>query len=140
MPHRTYTHDVEVQYRDIDTRQHVNHVVYAAYAEQAKGRFFADVLGVPLVDAPTVVRTLEVDYRAPVAPDRTVRVTLGPVAAGESSVRIEYEFVVEGSVVATARTVSVYLGEDGRPDRVPDGWRERLAPYDDSPGTDPSGI
>ena len=134
MSHRTYAHDIEVQYRDLDTRGHVNHVVYAAYVEQAKGRFFDEVLGVPLVDASTVVRTLEVDYRASVDPDATVRVTLGPVGVGESSLRIEYELAVEGSVVATARTVSVYLGGDGRPERIPDAWREALAPYDDDAG------
>lgn len=138
MSTRTYTHDIEVQYRDLDTRQHVNHVVYGAYVEQAKGRFFEAVLGVPLVDAPTVVRALEIEYRAPIEADGTVRVTLGPVAVGESSIRIEYELAVEGAVVATARTVSVYLGEDGRPERVPDAWRERLLPYDDNSGPEAS--
>ena len=132
MSHRTYTHDVEVQYRDLDPRWHVNHVVYAAYVEQAKGRFFEDVLGVSLVEAPTVVRALEVEYLEPVDPGETVRVALGPIAVGESSLRIEYELSVEGEVVATARTTSVHLGEDGRPERVPEAWRERLAPYGDS--------
>ena len=134
MSHRTYDHEIEVQYRDLDTRGHVNHVVYASYLEQAKGRFFADVLGTPLVDASTVVRSLEVDYRAPVDPDETVRVALGPVAVGDSSLRIAYELSVDREVVATARTASVYLGEDGRPERIPDTWRERLAPYDDGAG------
>jgi len=138
--HRTYTHDIEVQYRDLDTRRHVNHVVYAAYVEQAKGRFFVDVLGISLADAPTVVRTLELDYRAPVDPDRTVRVTLGPIAVGETSIRIEYELTVEGTAVATARTVSVHLDDEGRPAPVPDEWRGRLAPYDDTPGSEPSGL
>ena len=132
MSHRTYTHDIEVQYRDLDPRRHVNHVVYASYLEQAKGRFFNDVLDTSLVDTSTVVRSLEVDYRAPIDPDETVRVKLGPVSVGESSLRIEYELSVEEEVVATARTVSVRLGEDGRPEPVPDAWRERLAPYDDS--------
>lgn len=139
MSHRTYTHEVEVQYRDLDTRQHVNHLVYPAYAEQAKSRFFSDVLGTSLVDAPTVVRTLEVDYRASVGPDETVRVTLGPIGVGESSLRIEYELSVEGAIVATARTVSVYLGADGRSERVPDAWRERLASYEDG-GSEPAGV
>lgn len=126
---RTYTHDVEVQFRDLDTRRHVNHVVYAAYFEQAKGRFYHDVLGLSLVDAPTVVRTLEVDYRAPVEADRTARIDLGPVTVGGSSITVEYELCVDGSVAATGRTVSVYLGEDGRPESVPEEWRERLEPY-----------
>lgn len=132
MVHRTYTHDIEAQYRDLDPRWHVNHVVYAAYVEQAKGRFFDDVLGVSLVEAPTVVRALEVEYRKPVDPGDIVRVALGPVAVGESSLRIEYELSVEGEVVATARTTSVYLDGDGRPERVPEAWRERLALYLDS--------
>ena len=143
MNHRTYTHDIEVQYRDLDPRWHVNHVVYAAYVEQAKGRFFDDVLETSLVEAPTVVRALEVEYRKPVESDETVRVSLGPVAVGESSLRIEYELSVEGEVVATAGTTSVYLGEDGRPERIPEPWRERLAPYEDSEddmGDDPSAL
>lgn len=126
---RTYSHDVEVQFRDLDTRRHLNHVVYASYFEQAKGRFYYDVLGRSLTDTPTVVRALEVDYRAPVEADRTVRIDVGPVSVGGSSLAIEYELAVEGTVAATGRTVSVYLGEDGRPEPVPDDWRERLAPY-----------
>jgi len=123
----TYTHDIEVQFRDLDTRSHVNHVVYAAYFEQAKGRLFDEVLGVSLADAPTVVRTLEVDYQAPIDPDRTVTVALGPIAVGGSSFTIEYE-ISDDEVVATGRTVSVHLGEDG-PEPLPEEWRERLAPY-----------
>lgn len=135
MSHETYTHDIEVQYRDLDPRRHVNHVVYASYAEQAKGRFFLDVLGTSLADAPTVVRTLDLEYRAPVDPDLTVRVALGPVEVGGTSFRIEYELTVEGAVVATARTVSVYLDAGGRPARVPEEWRERMAPYGDDTGS-----
>lgn len=126
---RTYTHDVEVQFRDLDTRGHVNHVVYASYFEQAKGAFYRDVLGRALVDTPTVVRSLDVDYRAPIEPDRTATVTVGPVAVGESSLTVEYDLAVEDALAATGRTVSVYLDEDGRPASIPDDWRERLAPY-----------
>ena len=134
MSHETYTHDIEVQYRDLDPRRHVNHVVYASYVEQTKGRFFLDVLGVSLADAPTVVRTLDLEYRAPVDPDLTVQVELGPVEVGGTSFRIEYELTVDDAIVATARTVSVYLDAEGRPQRVPEEWRERLAPYGDDPG------
>lgn len=45
---------------------------------------------------------------------------------------------VEGDVVATARTVSVHLDDDGRPERVPGTRRERAASYDDSTGPEPS--
>lgn len=131
MADRTFTHDIAVQYRDLDTRKHVNHVVYAAYCEQAKGEFFRQVLGTSLADAPTVVRSMELDFRAPIDPDQTVTVTLDTVAAGESSLTVEYELAVDGTVVATAETVSVYLGTDEGPEPLPEDWREALAPYVD---------
>lgn len=127
--HRTYDHELAVQFRDLDPRAHVNHATYVSYLEQAKGRFFADVLGVSLADAPTVVRSLDVDYRASIDPDETVRVALGPVEVGETSLAIDYELWVDGRLAATARTVSVLLDDDGSPTGVPDDWREALEPY-----------
>lgn len=129
MTHETYTHELEVQYRDLDTRKHVNHVITVAYFEQAKGQFFADAFGVSLADAPTVVRTLEVDYRAPIGPDQVVEARLGPMDAGETSLAIEYELVASGTVAATGRTVSVYVGGDGEAAPLPAAWRDALAPY-----------
>jgi acyl-CoA thioester hydrolase len=126
---RTYTHDIRVQYRDLDTRRHVNHVVYAAYFEAAKERFFEDVLDIRLVDAPTVVRCLEVDYHAPIDADATVEATLGAVEVGGTSLTIEYELRAAGEIVATGRTVSVHLDDDGAPAPLPDAWREALAAY-----------
>ncbi|WP_435175901.1 acyl-CoA thioesterase [Halorussus sp. AFM4] len=129
MTHRTFTHDIAVQFRDLDTRAHVNHVVYAAYFERAKERLFEEVLDVSLSEAPTVVRSLDVDYRAPIGADRTVTAALGPVETGETSLTIEYELRDGDEVAATGRTVSVYLDDDGRPASLPAAWREALAPY-----------
>lgn len=131
MPGETYTHDIAVQYRDLDTRRHVNHVTYAAYFEAAKERFFADVLDTALVDAPTVVRTLEVDYRAPIPPDAYATARLGPVEAGETSLTINYELRVDGTgtLAATGKTASVYLDDDGRAAPLPAAWRDALTPY-----------
>lgn len=126
-PAGSYDHDIEVQYRDLDSRKHVNHAVYVTYAEQAKGAFFADVLGTSLADVNSVVRHLEVDYRAPVGDGEVVGVRLAPVAVGETSLTIGYELRVGDRLVAAARTVSVLLDEENRPRPLPDGWRDRLA-------------
>ena len=120
-----YTHEVTVQYRDLDPRSHVNHAVYVSYMEQAKGRFMADEFGTALEDAGTVIRHLEVDYVAPVEPGATVAVTIRPVEAGETSFTLAYELTVSGTVVATGRTVSVRLGADG-PEPLPEAWRAAL--------------
>jgi len=127
--HTTYDHDVEVRYRDLDPRKHVNHAVYVSFLEQAKGAFFLDVLDTSLADADTAVRTLELDYLAPIHPDGTVRVSLGPIDPGETSYAIEYEIADGGDVAATARTVSVLLDGTGTPRPLPGEWRERMAPY-----------
>jgi acyl-CoA thioester hydrolase len=127
--HRTYAHDVEVQYRDLDPRGHVNHAVYVSYLEQAKGEFFRDALETSLAGVETAVRHIEVDYRAPILADRTVEVVLGPVEVGETSYTVDYEIVDDGTVAATARTVSVLLDGEGRPTPLPAAWREALSPY-----------
>ncbi|MFB6117490.1 acyl-CoA thioesterase [Halosegnis sp.] len=127
MTGRTYTHDIAVQFRDLDTRAHVNHVVYGAYFERAKERFFADVLGVPLAEAPTVVRSLKIEYERPLGPADKVTVTLGPVETGETSITIAYTLETDAPV-ATGQTVSVYL-VDGEPAPLPEEWRAALAPY-----------
>lgn len=120
-----YTHELTVQYRDLDPRAHVNHAVYVSYMEQAKGRFMADEFGTALEDAGTVIRHLEVDYLAPVEPGETVAVSVRPVEVGETSFTLEYELTVAGRVVATGRTVSVRLDADG-PQPLPDAWRAAL--------------
>lgn len=129
MTHETYVHDIEVRYRDLDPRKHVNHAVYVSYLEEAKGAFFLDVLGTSLADATTAVRHLEVDYLAPVLPDGTVRVTVGPVATGETSYTMEYELTSGDGTAATARTVSVLLDEDGSPRALPAEWLAAVDPY-----------
>ena len=123
-----YTHEIEVQYRDLDPRAHVNHAVYVSYMEQAKGRYMADVLEVDLSEAGTVVGHLEVDFRSPVEPGETVSVAVRPVDVGETSFTLEYTLTVDGQVVATGTTVSVRLGEDGRPAALPEVWRDGLEP------------
>ncbi len=123
-----YTHEIEVQYRDLDPRAHVNHAVYVSYMEQAKGRYMADVLEVDLSEAGTVVGHLEVDFRSPVEPGETVSVAVRPVDVGETSFTLEYTLTVDCQVVATGTTVSVRLGEDGRPAALPEVWRDGLEP------------
>ena len=128
MTPRAYTHDIEVQFRDLDTRSHVNHVVYASYFERGKERLFEEMLDTSLSSAPTVVRALEVEYVSSIDPDTTVTVALGPIETGETSLTIDYELRCGDEVAATGRTVSVYL-DGGQPAPLPDAWRDALAPY-----------
>lgn len=130
MEGNAYRYTCDVRYRDLDPRHHVNHAVYVSYMEQAKGAFFADVIGVPLDRAPTVVRALEVDYRGPIESGQAVGVDLRFDEVGETSFTVTYRITADGELVATAETVSVLLDEEsGKPRPIPREWRDRIAAY-----------
>jgi acyl-CoA thioester hydrolase len=130
MEGRSYSHTIDVQYRDLDPRSHVNHAVFVSYMEQAKGAFFAEVLGTPLEAVNTVVKALEVDYERPIPGGSAVTIELQVATVGETSLGIAYELTVDDDVVATANTVSVLLdSETDRPQPLSEDWRERLEPY-----------
>jgi len=125
----TYTHALDVQFRDLDPRNHANHAVYVSYCEQAKAALFAEVLETSLADAPTVVRSLDVEYERSVELGDTVVVSIQVGHLGRTSYSLEFDLAVDGERVATARTASVVLGGAGNPESLPDVWRERLEPY-----------
>lgn len=124
-----FEHELQVQYRDLDPRSHVNHAHYVSYLEEGKQALFSDVVGTPLSEAGTAIRHLEVDYEAPILAEQDVTVRLGPVRLGETSFTIDYELHTDEARAATASTVSVLLDDDGRPRSLPEQWRTALAPY-----------
>ena len=125
----TYTHALDVQFRDLDPRSHANHAVYISYCEQAKAALFEEVLESSLADAPTVVRSLDVEYERSVEWGDRVVISLQVGHLGRTSYSIEFDLAVEGTTVATARTASVVLDGAGNPKPLPEAWRERLEPY-----------
>ncbi|RQG90521.1 acyl-CoA thioesterase [Natrarchaeobius chitinivorans] len=122
-----YEVDVDVRLRDIDFMGHVNNAVYATYMEQARERYFRDVLDVSLVDVDTVLASLEIDYVRPIEADQTVTVALEARDLGESSLPLEYEIRADGNRAATGRTVQVVVDtETGGSKPLPSEWRSRI--------------
>lgn len=130
MDGRTYGYTTDVRYRDLDPRGHVNHVVYVSYMEQAKGAFLREVVGVPLDEVNTVVRSLDVEYERSIESGQEVTVELRVENVGETSFTIDYRLSADGEEVASAETVSVLLDEGGKPRPIPDDWRRRIEEYD----------
>ena len=61
-----YTVDIDVRFRDIDALGHVNNAVYATYIEQARTRYFRDVLDVDISQSSNVLASLSIDFRRPI--------------------------------------------------------------------------
>lgn len=124
---------IDVRLRDVDFMGHVNNAVYATYLEQARAAFFREVLAEPLEQADTVLASLDLQYRRPIAAEQSVRVDLAVSELGTSSIPMSYAIVADGERAATATTVQVVIDRetgDSRP--IPAGWRDRLEGYLDS--------
>lgn len=139
----TFEHDLEVRFRDLDPMGHVNNAVYATYLEQTRAAYFDRVVGVPLPEAPTVLATLEIDYRREITITDGVVVRSRVAELGTSSIPIDYEIVTtpltdgdgpdrdREDVAATAKTVQVtYDQEAGESMPIPDEWRERIVAFE----------
>ncbi|ELZ98696.1 putative thioesterase [Haloferax mucosum ATCC BAA-1512] len=125
----SFVTEVAVRFRDHDSFGHVNNAVYATYCEQARVRYFEDVMGVPLSDPHIVVAHLELDYQAPIEGVGTAEVEVEAGEIGDKSFPLYYTVSYESEVVATGETVQVAMDETGRPTRVPDSWRDAIAAH-----------
>jgi len=73
------------------------------------------------------VARAEIDYRRPIHLGEEVRVGARVVRVGRTSFAMDYRVEAAGELAAEARTVHVWLGEDGRPRSLPGALRARVA-------------
>jgi len=131
MSEYSFTHDVAVRYRDLDTMGHVNNAVYASYFEQARVAYFDEVLDVPLRDIESVLASLDVDFRRPVEIDHDVTVAVRVAELGETSLTMEYEVRADGGVAATGETVQVAVDTETKSSKpIPESWREDVREFE----------
>ncbi|OIB56904.1 acyl-CoA thioesterase [Natrialba sp. SSL1] len=122
-----YEVEVDVRLRDIDFMGHVNNATYATYLEQAREAFFTDVFDTSLVNLDTVLANVELNYERPIEADATVTIALAVGELGTASLPMRYEIRADGSRVATASTVQVFIDRESEQSRpIPDEWRTRL--------------
>ena len=61
---------IPVRFRDIDAMGHVNNAVYATYLEQARADYHREIIGESLADVNTVLVSLAIDFKRPIARTR----------------------------------------------------------------------
>ncbi|TKX59346.1 acyl-CoA thioesterase [Halorubrum sp. SS7] len=128
-----YTVDIEVRFRDIDALGHVNNAVYATYIEQARTRYFRDVLDIDISQSSNVLASLSIDFRRPIElPDENVTVTVELADLGRSSATMAHEIRVGDAVAAEAEATVVALDpETGEPAPIPEEHRTKMESYHD---------
>ncbi|WP_424015754.1 acyl-CoA thioesterase [Halorubrum xinjiangense] len=127
----TYTAEIDVRFRDIDAMGHVNNAVYATYIEQARTRYFSDVLDADLSGVSTVLASISIDFRRPVElSDGEVTVTVDVADLGRSSATMTHEVRVGDAVAAEAEATLVSLDpETGKPAPLPEEHRAEMESY-----------
>jgi YbgC/YbaW family acyl-CoA thioester hydrolase len=132
---RTFEVTLRVRSYELDALGHVNHAVYLSYLEQARydameeGGFpHTEVLGRGW--GIYVVR-IEVDYKKQCYQGDVLRIRTRVVEFRKVSMTIEHEIRREAEGAAAepavvARVVLVWIGEDGRPMKIPEGARRSL--------------
>ncbi len=133
---------------ELDALGHVNHAVYLNWLEQARWDALDDA-GFPAAGILEkgwgihVVR-IEVDYRAEIRLGDPVRIVTGVESMRNSSMVLRQRMERHGpsdpeggTHAGDARVVAVWIGENGRPMRIPDEVRTRLVPWPDPPDDAP---
>lgn len=128
-----YTVNIDVRFRDIDALGHVNNAVYATYIEQARTRYFRDVLDMDVSQSSNVLASLSIDFRRTVElSDDRVTVTVDLAELGRSSATMTHEVRVGDAVAAEAEATIVSLDPDtGEPTPIPEDHRAEMKSYHD---------
>ena len=128
----SFSHRIEVRFRDCDLMGHVNNAVYFTYFEQAR-LVAADTLGLRRALEKTGLGLILVhgscDYKAQVKLGDIVEVRMTVVAVGGTSFTLHYEVhrVRDDAVVALGKSVQVVFNyEIGKSAPIPDSLREKL--------------
>jgi acyl-CoA thioester hydrolase len=100
---------IEIRWRDLDAFNHVNHVVFLTYLEEARDEWLGRALGDPGDVWGYVVARVAIDYRRELSIENDeVVATCRLERIGNSSVRTREEIrTLEGEVAAEAEAVLV---------------------------------
>ena len=116
---------------DCDMLGHLNHATMLNFLERARWALLepqVDIRHWARQSVFSVVRHVDIDYLAQSLPGEDLVIRSGLLAARNTSyiVRQDVKKTKSHVLVAQANIVFVTIGQDGRPVRVPDEWRNIL--------------
>ncbi len=127
----TFTTTFDPQFRDIDPFGHVNQAVYLSYLEQARTKYWEEVVGLRHDRTPVALVEQTIQYTKPILLDDTVTVAQNVAGMGRSSFELEYEVRTDEGVAATAEVVLIaYDPESEAATPIPEEWREPIAEWE----------
>lgn len=128
----SFSIELEPQYRDLDPNGHVNQAVYASYCEQARAKYWAEVIGMRHDKAPVAVVRSDMEFHAELTLDHSVTVGQRVKEVGSSSLTFVYELTRnDGVQAATGEVVLLcYDREEKASKRLPRDWRDAISDFE----------
>ena len=122
---------VRIYYHDTDCGGVVYYANYLKYLEEARSEYFEDrglIIKDMLKDGiGFVVARQEIDYKSPSFYGDTLEVKTRVTDASLTRVNFEYDIVKDsGQLVASAKTVIVFVDKTLKPKRIPDQILKKL--------------
>ncbi|WP_237560557.1 acyl-CoA thioesterase [Halostella litorea] len=125
-----YETTVTVRFRDLDPMGQVHNGVVLQYVEEARVRYFRDVLDVDITDINGAIAGQDIDYRAPITYGASVAVRYRVTEIGESSLTMAFEVRADGELAAEGEVVHVALDDADAPTGIPESWVERIRAFE----------
>ena len=122
---------VKIYYHDTDCGGVVYYANYLKYLEEARSEYFEE-RGLSIKDMLKdgigfVVARQEIDYKSPSFYGDTLEVKTRVTDASLTRVNFEYDIVKDsGQLVASARTVIVFVDKSLKPKRIPEDILKKL--------------
>ena len=126
----TLAPEIDVRFRDFDVMGQVHNTLVFIFAEEARTRYYQEVLDVSLEETNSAIVHQQADYVKPITKVETVVVPYRITHIGKSSITSEFEVRANNEVVANGETVHVLIGQDERPAEIPTGWKETIRTFE----------
>ena len=123
---------LRVRSYELDSFGHVNNGTYAKYLEAARGDYLHEV-GIDFEHFKAwkkfpVIAKVTIEYKSPAFLFDVLHINATVKEMGKSSIVLDYRIEKDdGTLVALAETVMVFVNETGRPCYMPDEVREGFA-------------
>jgi acyl-CoA thioester hydrolase len=140
-----HRHTIRVYYEDTDAGGVMYHAAYLRFAERARTEALRDA-GAPHAELAEqeglffVVRRIKMDYLRPARLDSLVVVETETLSIGGASITLRQSFLEAGTRLAEAEVLLVCVrAENLQPARIPERWRNVLAPEGAAPAQESGG-
>ncbi|WP_129715755.1 thioesterase family protein [Pedobacter sp. SYP-B3415] len=126
---------VETRFSDFDMMGHVNNAVYFTYLENARTRYWQEIVKWDWKKTGIVLAHAELDFIKPVLLHEKISIYVRTVRIGRSSFELEYKIVKNSNgsdeVCSTGKTTCIAVSyQDKRPTEIPAEERLRMINFE----------